>query len=60
MILRLVLSNVSNDNTLGQRSEVYCSHSCPRVEVECDLARIISAWLRLSNKQKRALLDATS
>ncbi len=51
MILRLVLSNACTDNTLQKHAEGCCPHSCPSVQDDGDLARIVAAWPRITPEQ---------
>ncbi len=46
-----------NDNDLQQPAEGCCPHSCPSVDVEADLARIVAAWPRMTPEQKRGLVE---
>ena len=56
MILRLVIPNVADDNSLQQHAEGCCPYSCPSVEVDAELARIVAAWPQLSSQQKVGLI----
>ncbi len=60
MILRLVLSNACTDNTLQKHAEGCCAHSCPSVQVDGDLARIVAVWPRMTGEQKRGLVELAS
>ena len=57
MILRLVIPNSVQNNGLQDRTDARCPHSCPSVEVERNLARVVTAWPQLSTKQKEGLTE---
>ena len=55
MILRLVLPNMLAGVTLQRHAKGCCPQSCPSVEVDADLARIVAAWPRTSPQEKVGL-----
>ena len=49
-----------NDNDLHQHAVGCCPYSCPSVEVDGDLARIVVAWPYMTCQQKRSLVELFS
>jgi hypothetical protein len=60
MILRLVIPKVGDANTLQKHAEGCCPHSCPSVEVDADLARIVASWRRMTSEQKGVMVELAS
>ena len=57
MILRLVFDNPLVAKDLQQADSSCCPNSCPSVEVDMDLARIVARWQLLTEKDKRILFE---
>ncbi|MDA7950825.1 MAG: hypothetical protein MPJ24_04980 [Pirellulaceae bacterium] len=56
MIPNRAISNTVNEKSLENQSGACCPHSCPSVEIELGLAKVITAWQQMSSADKNILI----